>query len=243
MMTRILVSVFLAVVLAVGLAQLYTSFHTPVYRDEAKYNEVAQQINSAFAEQSIGSDEASDRFYKNQDDNMTDKYQLEQSGWLLVIMGFYGFLGVGVIEIIRKTKKNLHVAWLYALALVNIVAGTMLGVVSLMIDNQRGLFPYWADSLGIPIFGFVFLFIFAIPITVGLVVIGTLRYKQQKPDCRLRKFLALSPGYKAYFIVSCILLILFGVLTIIFPTYDSAPLLAGSMLYLVLLYGGVRTVD
>ncbi len=235
--------VIVVAVLLLGLGQLYTSAHMPVYRDEARYYKVSDQITDSFSNQMISSDEANERFYVNQRENMTNKYSLEKSGWFYVIASAYGFVGLGLAYFIKRTRKSLHVAWLYALASINAVAWTVLGVQSILVDSERGLLPYWADSMGIPVFGSIILLVIVAPITAVIVALTTLGYKRQNPSFDISKFTRLPRRYQIYFIVA------FGIFAILlgtsmsYLTYEIAPLIAGGLLYNVLLFAGVQRLS
>lgn len=233
--------VFLIIGISIGLFALGTSFlwaswSMPVFRDETAYNTTYEQIATDLSDGKICSDQASERFYRNQDVNMSSKYRLESIGWSVVGASVYAIVGACWLVYIKRRRKLPRVLWLYVLATTNVIIYMGLDVVSTLVDSDRNLYPSWADSMGIPLFSTILISPFVLGMTVGLVRIVTSRYAQTPHRF---KFLSLTISYKIYIIISSLIGILLLVDFIQYPDYGTVPFIAGSILFNCLVFAGV----
>jgi hypothetical protein len=100
---------------------------------------------------------------------------------------------------------------------------TIAYVVSLFLDASRDAFPPWADSLGIPLAGVPFMFVFLIAIAVSVVIIGTAAYV---PGASLRQ--AFLPNSRPH----AVWLVVLGVPLVFCAGAVAITALAGDFLFL-----------
>lgn len=225
--------------LLVGIAQLAIGNSLPVYKNEAAYSAVESKITDDFTSEKIDSNTASERFYKNQHENMTSKYTLLDSGWFFVLASVHVAVGGVFYRFINKRRRNVHVAILYILALFNITLFIVLMDIGIIVDSDRRLFPWWADSLGIPLFSSIFLFAFAVPITLGIVAGTTTHFKsttvRKVNKKNVKEVWQLRPRYVLLVAAFCLLLVITSSYSF---RYEDAPLVAGTLLYNFILFTG-----
>lgn len=228
-------------VFSLGLYQIYTSNITSVYRDEHAYDREYDAIVSALDQHEINYHTASDRFYDNQDTNMTDKYRLESSGWFYALCAVYGTVGLLAYVWITKHRRAIHKAWLFLVALLSTTMLVAIVTTSLFIDQDRGLFPWWADSIGIALVGgLIFYIVVLVPVSIAFCSISTLGYRRDAPSFSLKKLKSMSTGYRLYFVITTLGILAIGILSLPYPSFDTAPLFAGGLLYNFLLFAGIE---
>jgi hypothetical protein len=127
------------VLLIVGIALLISSLTLSPYKDEKLFN-------SKYMEMSSGQ---SDAFFKLRDEMLTPKFQLEDYGIsLLALAGVVFFLyRKEGLQITAPSSRKWLVVLAMALPFIT-VAGY---VYDLLNAYNRGEFPHWADSMGIPL--------------------------------------------------------------------------------------------
>ena len=125
--------------LTLGLALLISSLTLSPYKDEALFN-------SKYMEMSSGQSEA---FYKLRDEMLTPKFQLEDYGISLLALAAVVFL------LFRKDGLQIPAPssrkWLITLAIVLPFITVAGYVYDLLNAYNRGEFPSWEDSMGIPL--------------------------------------------------------------------------------------------
>ncbi len=239
-MKKLFILIAIALIgLGAGIGLIQTSKSLPVYNDQDVYQREYKKINDRYLAGAIGSHEASRAFYVNQDHYLSSKYSFESSGWFLIVSVVYTLLGIVVYYWTVKRKKAIHRAWFYFLMLLNITAVFVLSSLNLYIQQDRNLFPWWADSLGIPLFGALIGLCFVTPLFLAITTFSLRGYHRESPNFSLHKFTDLSPAYKIYFLVSIAIVLLAVGTSWPILSYDTAALLAGSLLYNFLLFGGV----
>lgn len=225
--------------LVVGICLIQTSEKLPVYTDQDAYQREYEKINDRYLAGAINSHEASRAFYVNQDHYLSGKYNLESSGWFLIVSVVYLLVGMVAYYWTIKRKRAIHRAWFYFLTLLNIAAVFVLSSLSLYTQQSSGLFPWWADSLGIPIFGALIGLCFVTPLFLAITTCILRKYYREKPSFNLHKFRDLSTAYKIYFLASAaVLLLAIGTSQPVLSS-DNAALFAGPLLYNFLLFAGV----
>lgn len=227
--------------IALGVYQVYSSSHMAAFKDEAAYFDTITQIDEKLASGTLDDSQASRLFYENQDKNMTSKYILENKGVFYIILGFYSGVGILLFAYWRRKKKLPHIVSLYVLAVSTVILTILLGLVSVFVDSGRNLFPPWADSLGIPLFGSIIALFFLVPIAIGTVAITTLSYRRA-PFTGV-SFECVAGGTKLLFALLAVGLITLTILGTIWPSYDLAVFIGGSWLYLAASFAGVATKD
>lgn len=153
-----------------GIVFVSISLPMSVYTDESAYNEAMAAID---AEQSLAlsagdrqkMNEVSNKFFATREKYVTSKYRLHDLGWALIILGGLMYATVGFYVFVKKdplkplSKRSMHVLSQIAYLLL------MIGFIYMFfLDFERGEFPWWADSISIPIFGIGTFYIFTAPI-------------------------------------------------------------------------------
>lgn len=222
----------------VGAVFLVYSAHMPLYSNEPAYNEAYLEINDRLADGEIGYDEASRLFYMNQNNYMTNKYWLESVGLSCIIAAAYGGAVLAFMRSMRRLGKTVHKAWLYAVTCGSLLLSGSLLIFAVYVEYERGLLPYWADSLGIPVFGTATLLCVSLPASAGVTYMLSRSYQRQKPRTTVADLKDLSPGAKAYFTITAIITVLAVVWLAIYPAYVFVPIVFGGALFNFLLITG-----
>ena len=143
-----------AILLAMGAALWAYALTFSPYTDEALFNERYMAL-------SVGQ---SEEYWKLRDEMLTPKFQLEDYGITFILLALLVFL------VARQEQPFLRApisrGRLIAFA-VGLPALTVAGfVLDIFLAIERGEFPHWSDSMGIPILGipaqFFFLLIWSI---------------------------------------------------------------------------------
>ena len=135
-----------AFIVLVSLLSISYSLTTPAYTNKVEYEEKYIAIDW----QKVGSRVASDRFYELRDEYISNKYKIQDYGFTLLI------LGTASLIIFRKEKPTNTPSSKTKIALIGFSAAllTTAGYVGdLFLEFYRGSYPWWADSLGIPLMG------------------------------------------------------------------------------------------
>lgn len=136
-----------AIFLFVGVAILGYAYSLSPYTDGALFNERYMAL-------SVGQ---SDEFWKLRDEMLTPKFRLQDYGGtfvaLAVVLFFVSRQGWGQLKSPSSRTTLIGLAFFAPL----LTAGSY--VFDLFQAFDRGEFPHWADSMGIPLMGVPFLFI------------------------------------------------------------------------------------
>lgn len=137
--------VMMGFLLGIGAIGFFYSLNLPAYKDEDFYH--SQYMSIAF---DPSPKEASKQFHILRDSQLTSKYKVQDYSLTVFSIGLVllFFLKAGGTNITSfNSKKKIFFLGVFS-ALI-----TSCGFFSsLMLDYHRGEFPWWADSLGIPIF-------------------------------------------------------------------------------------------
>lgn len=130
------------------------SFAISAYTNKDEYHEKYMTLDW----QELGSRSASERFYELRKEYLSNKYRVQDYGFTFLI------LGVSSLLLFRKGKSITAPSSNAKIALVGFGAAvlTICGYVGdLFLEFYRGSYPWWADSMGIPLMGVPFIgFIF-----------------------------------------------------------------------------------
>jgi hypothetical protein len=130
-----------AILLLVGVAILGYAFSIAPYKDEALFMERYMALSAG----------QSAEYWQLRDEMLTPKFQLQDYGGTLIAAA------VGVFLVSRKGWRNLKSPHSRAVLLAVAFASPFLTVGSyifdLLLGFERGEFPHWADSTGIPLMG------------------------------------------------------------------------------------------
>ncbi len=150
-------------IIIISILSIAYSFAVPAYTNEDKYQEMYMAIDV----RELGSRIASDRFHENRDKFLTHKYLFQDYGATFLILGIASLLLFGANKPVTAPSSKLKIA------LVGFTAAlfTVIGYVGdLFVEAFRGSFPWWADSLGIPLAGApVLAFIFICWVILNLI--------------------------------------------------------------------------
>lgn len=160
MRNKILFFAGLAIVL-LGITLLGYSFTLDRYTDVNAYNERYLSINSSASD-------ASEQFAALRDEYLTSKIALENYGLTALIVGFM----VLIISAIgyKRLKAPSKRIWLILVGLCASVLICLASVGELYLEMNRGSYPHWADSLGIPLFSLP-LILFVLLLWTGIMLI------------------------------------------------------------------------
>ncbi len=131
--------------LAVGAIGFFYSLKLPAYKDEAFFQ---SQYMAIPVEPS--SQEASKKFHELRDRQLTNKYKTQDYSLTAFFIGV-ALLGFILLGGNRATSFNSKKKIIF-LGIFSALIASGASYFSLMLDFDRGEFPWWADSLGIPIF-------------------------------------------------------------------------------------------
>ena len=142
------------VLIVCGLVLLAVSLTMTAYTDDELYETKYMELESG----------QSDEFYALRHEMLTLKYRFEDYAVTAIV------LGITAIAILRRgfrsiqtPKSRLRVVFLGVVAT---AVTFILPIVDLFHEYARGEYPHWADSLGIPLSGAVFMII---PLSIWMV--------------------------------------------------------------------------
>ena len=133
-------------IIILSLLSIVYSFAISAYTNEDEYHEKYMALDW----QELGSRNASDRFYELRDEYLSNKYRFQDYGFTFLI------LGISSLLLFRKGKSTSAPSSNAKVALVGLGAAllTTSGYVGdLFLEFYRGSYPWWADSMGIPLMG------------------------------------------------------------------------------------------
>jgi hypothetical protein len=133
-------------IIILSLLSIVYSFTISAYTNEDEYH----QKYLALDWQKLGSQNASNRFYKLREEYLSNKYKFQDYGFTFLI------LGLAFFNITRKGKSTSSPSSKTKIALVGFGAALLTTggyVGDLFLEFYRGSYPWWADSLGIPLMG------------------------------------------------------------------------------------------
>lgn len=140
-MTPGVLTKFALTLFVIGAALWGHALTLPTYKDQQLFTE-------RYEEMAVGQ---SEEYWKLRDEMLTAKFKLEDYGITLVAIGFAASV-MGLKRHARmqspKSRKTL-IALALALPSLSVAAY----VFDLFQEADRGAFPWWADSLGIPLIG------------------------------------------------------------------------------------------
>lgn len=137
--------VMIVLFLAVGAIGFFYSLKLPAYKDGTFYQSQYMAISIEPSSQ-----DASKKFHELRDSQLTNKYKTQDYSLTTFFIGvaLLGFILLGGNQATSfKSKKKIIFLGIFSAL---IASGA--SFFSLMLDFDRGEFPWWADSLGIPIF-------------------------------------------------------------------------------------------
>lgn len=135
-----------SVITILSLLIICFSFTLSAYTNEEDFQEKYMAIDW----QELGSRAASDEFYKLKDKYLSNKYKFQDYGFTFLIIGIAGlivFRKGG--EVYSPSSKSKVVLLGFGAAFLTVVAY----VGDLFLEFFRNSYPWWADSLGIPLMG------------------------------------------------------------------------------------------
>ena len=134
-------------IIILSLLSITYSFFVSAYTDEEEY----QQKYMAIDWQELGSRNASDQFYELRDVYLSPKYKFQDYGYTFLILGIAGFVFFRKDIPFNAPSSNAKVAAI-GFGAATLTVGGYIG--DLFLEFNRGSYPWWADSLGIPLMGF-----------------------------------------------------------------------------------------
>jgi hypothetical protein len=150
--SRFILGICVALIL-IGLGLIAWSSLLQPYTDKAAYE-------SRYMAMGAGD---SEKFFALRREMLTPKYRLLDHGWALIAVAL--ILAPGAITHWRRLRSPASRLLIVGIGIVAVLGTIGAEIFNLMRDAERGDFPHWADSLGIPLFGMIF-------VAVGLCVWG-----------------------------------------------------------------------
>ena len=151
----------------IGALLLCYSFTMKQYTDKASFQSLYKEIDRS----SLGREQSFKEFYSLKDKYSTSKHRIQDFGATFLLFGgmLYGVTRNNWKDIRAPNRKIKLVALGYGAAMLTVVGY----VGDLFLEFWRGSYPYWADSLGIPLSGVPILSILVViivtPFMLGLV--------------------------------------------------------------------------
>lgn len=130
---------------AIGALGFFHSLTVPAYKNETLYLDQYRDISVE------GSYEAATQeFRKLRDGQLTEKYKVQDYSLTVLFsaLALLGFVLLGGVQA-ACLKSKTQIALLGVASALTTSAASLF---SLLLDFNRGEFPWWADSLGIPLF-------------------------------------------------------------------------------------------
>ena len=113
-------------------------------------------------ELAIGSDNGrSAEFRRLRDDHLTPAYKLQDYGFSMIALSAIGLIGMRWKRVVSWLARGRIRLLIFGLITAGVSVATYVG--SLLLDMHRGVFPTWADSIGIPLMG--------VPVLLGLAIL------------------------------------------------------------------------
>ena len=148
-----------------GLSLTIISFSCDRYSDKNAFNKEYMEID-------YHDENKSEKFYELREEYLTSKDNYFDYGITFVICGLVTLL-LSVIGI-KKTRTPSKRWIIVLIGLLAALTTAIANIVDLSIQMFRGDYPYWADSLGIPLLGVFVIFIMLL-IWVGFNSIGLMK--------------------------------------------------------------------
>jgi hypothetical protein len=143
------------VIIVLSMLSIGYSFAISAYTNEDEFYEKYMALDW----QELGSRNASERFYELRDEYLSNKYRFQDYGFTFLILGVASLFFFRRGTSINAPSSNEKISLLgFGAALL-----TTIGYIGgLFLEFYRGSYPWWADSMGIPLMGvpfFAFIFI------------------------------------------------------------------------------------
>jgi hypothetical protein len=137
---------FIAIVL--GALMLIASHFMPQYSDTKAFHSEYGKMNET----------NSAEFYLLREKYLTKKFVVQDVG---LSIAFFGGIWA-LFKRFRPIRSLMNIYWYFGLALACALAYTAGYVTDLLVAFGRDEFPWWSDSLGIPLMGLPMIFIFSL---------------------------------------------------------------------------------
>lgn len=212
----------------IGLINAYISTQMPIFRDEAAYNKAYESIITDLQNDVINIDEAGRRFHDNVATYNSGKTIVESASVAMVTLSLCIIVYYRWNLYVDRKRKLPPVSWMYSIAIVTVIAYLVLASFFIITEVSRGLYPYWADSLGIPLLSMMISSPIILSVVIGYVALITKQYTQ-KPQSA--SFGPLPLFYKTHFIMSSFVITILLLGFIQYPDFSIPPLIAGIILF------------
>ena len=137
------------VIIIVSLLSILYSFSMSAYTNEEEYREKYMALDW----EELGSRAASDKFYELRNDYLSIKYEFQDYGFTFLILGIATFIFFRNGLLVNAPSSRSKIA-LVGFSAVIVTAGAYVG--DLFLELNRGAYPWWADSIAIPLTGVPF---------------------------------------------------------------------------------------
>jgi len=134
-----------AILILIGSGLIAWSSQLQPYTDEATYERRYLAMGAGDSE----------KFFALRREMLTPKYRLLDRGWTLIAVAL--LLAPGAVTHWRRLRSPASKPLIVGVGIVAVLGSLGAEVFKLMRDFERGEFPHWADSLGIPLFGMIFI--------------------------------------------------------------------------------------
>jgi len=129
------------VLILIGVGLIAWSSQLQPYTDKAAYESRYRAMGAGDSE----------KFFALRREMLTPRYRLFDHGWALIAVAL--ILAAGAITDWRRLRSPASRLLIVGVGIVAVLGTFGAEVFNLMRDAERGDFPHWADSLGIPLAG------------------------------------------------------------------------------------------
>ncbi|WP_445359745.1 hypothetical protein ACJJIL_11515 [Microbulbifer sp. EKSA005] len=133
-----------------SLLSIAYSFSIPAYTNEEEYHRKYMALDW----QELGGRNASNQFYNLRNEYLSPKYRYQDYGFTFLILGIAVFTLFRKGELINAPSSKGRIA-LIGFCAATLTVGASVG--DIFLEFYRGSYPWWADSIGIPLMSIPFL--------------------------------------------------------------------------------------
>lgn len=135
--------------LVLGTTLFVTGLFVPRYHDKEEYERRYMALDGP---------NRSKEFYELRRQSLTSSYRIQDYGLTVISLGILAIVALRWRQTTSILPKKKVTVGIFGIVVAFVTIAAQVG--SLFLDFERGEFPHWADSLGIPLAGMPILFIF-----------------------------------------------------------------------------------
>jgi membrane protein YdbS with pleckstrin-like domain len=163
----------------------------------------AHAFEEKYAQLSV--EDGSQQYWDLRESYLTEKYALQEFSAMVLVLSLLGFVWMRAKEVPTPPSKKMVYVWGVAASLLFAIYY----VASVVVDQGRGAFAYWADSIAIPLMATPVMFVLLLCV---FWFHSTLKHKTYYPAYNLKQLRI--QDFKSYFGLISMLHILLLILTV-----------------------------